>query len=1345
MILRRATFTTLLFLATLATFAQNSIHFKQINSVQGLSSNSVYAILKDSRGFMWFGTSFGLNRYDGYRVKKYFTTKNPRSLPENEIDDIQEDKSGNLWIKTLNSFAIYDYQKDCFYRNVPKYLLSIGFPSIRQIQFFFIDKSKNLWIYDGHTIYYYCFKEKRLRKYRQLGGKALATGRINSMIQMGPLYYFAHQSGLIEGLAPISNKIILRNYYLTRLTSHSEGFNMHPDNDKCIWLYSGFPCGAWRYDTKSGKWNHFDKDAPIEYRLSSNIVHKAIDDGKGNVWLATDHGGINIYNKHTNKVTYLYNDPTDPTTLGGNTLYTLYIDNGSIIWAGTFKKGVSYFSANAQKFTPYHLFNKNSSNSPNDINAICEDKNKNIWFGADGEGLVKLNRETNEMTFFKANGSSNSLSGNIIVSMMCDSKNRIWICTYLNGLCCYHDGKFTQYKHDPKNPNSLANNNIWDAVEDHYGNIWIGTLGLGVQMLNPQTGKFTTYNIRNGLSDIAISDICDNKKGKMFIGTTMGISEINIESFDINHLFPNNPIWGNLNVTCLYYDSRGWLWVGSSQGLSVYDEKRKKMSVINISKDMHGEIIKDIIEDDNKNMWVTTSEGLNNIIVDMNPTNHTFHYNILYYDESDGLQSTFFNGRSFCKAYDGKIFVGGAEGYNIIDPNNISYNHFQPKAVFTGLNIYNRSIDVDSTYYGDILLKHSLDQTQQIDLKYSEKMFSIEFSSLDYAVPSKSLYAYQLEGFNSNWIYTKENKVSFTNLDPGKYTLLVKAANSDGYWNNTPSVMTIVVHPPFWKTWKAYILYTLLILFGIFRYLKINKEKQEEKLRIQRIKMESKRQVEVNEMKLRFFTNISHDFRTPLALIITPLEKLIDEQSGNIKEQLTLIHKSAEQLLMLVNQLLDFRRLDVNKERLNLSEGNLIDVLKDICKSFEAYVNQKHIKLVFTSDSDELEMTFDKDKIEKIMMNLLSNAFKFTHEHGEIDVIESHNDNNVQIQVKDNGINIDDKDKEHIFERFYQVTQPKLNVGSGIGLHIVKEYIKLHGGQVTLTDNKPQGAIFTITLPIHKPDTLEDEEYDKQIADEINVNKDNRTPSILVVEDNENFKQFIMSCLKDDYSVYGADNGKDALEMLAQHEISVILSDIMMPVMDGLELCKHVKANINYSHIPVILLTARTTDEHKMEGLEYGADDYLTKPFNLKILKLRIKKFIEWNNRAHEAFRKKIDIKPSEITINSLDEKLMQKAMQKVEENISDPNFSVEELSEEVGMSRGHLYKKLISLTGKSPIEFIRIIRLKRSLQYLKESQMNVAEIAYEVGFNSPKIFSKYFKEEFGMTPSEYIKNNTNT
>ena len=303
----------------------------------------------------------------------------------------------------------------------------------------------------------------------------------------------------------------------------------------------------------------------------------------------------------------------------------------------------------------------------------------------------------------------------------------------------------------------------------------------------------------------------------------------------------------------------------------------------------------------------------------------------------------------------------------------------------------------------------------------------------------------------------------------------------------------------------------------------------------------------------------------------------------------------------------------------------------------------------------------------------------------------------------------------------------------------------MHGGQVTLTDNKPQGAIFTITLPIHKPDTLEEEEYDKQIADEINVNKDNRTPSILVVEDNENFKQFIMSCLKDDYSVYGACNGKDALEMLAQHEISIILSDIMMPVMDGLELCKHVKANINYSHIPVILLTARTTDEHKMEGLEYGADDYLTKPFNLKILKLRIKKFIEWNNRAHEAFRKKIDIKPSEITINSLDEKLMQKAMQKVEGNISNPDFSVEELSDEVGMSRGHLYKKLISLTGKSPIEFIRIIRLKRSLQYLKESQMNVAEIAYEVGFNSPKIFSKYFKEEFGMTPSEYIKNNMNT
>jgi signal transduction histidine kinase/ligand-binding sensor domain-containing protein/DNA-binding response OmpR family regulator len=1335
MILQKHIFIYLLVLLTISAKGQSTVHFKQITSEQGLSSNSVYAIIKDSRGFIWFGTSYGLNRYDGYGVKKYFNSSNKKSLPENDIKNLQEDGCGNLWIQTTNNFAIYNYQKDCFNCNVKTILSPIGINYSGNINFIYIDNNKDLWVYDGLRLFYYRFKEKQLHIYKQKRKGVLHTGRINAMRQVGNLFYLIHQSGLIECLAPIMNKVVSKSYYLCHFTNHTDPFYLYADNDDCLWVYSVFPSGAWMLNTKSGKWNHFYKEAKC-CKLTSNVVHDVMQDNKGNIWIAMDHGGINILNKKTLTMTDLQNDPTNPSTLGCNTVYKLYADKEGIMWAGTFKRGISYSSPNTQKFSTLYLSDKNNPINLNDINAICEDKNGFIWFGTDGQGLVRMNRTTNEMTHFTADGSSRSLSGDIIVTLMCDSKGRIWIGTYLNGLCCYKNGQFKQYRHDIKNENSLAQNNIWSIKEDKSGIIWIGTLGNGLQSLNPETGRFSTFT--KGLLSASITDLWFDNNNTLYVATSWGLNTMNTNTQKISHNIPENR-WKNQNISCLYMDSRRLLWVGSDKGLSVYDEKRNRIKYVILSEDSQADVIKGIVEDDNKNMWVTTNKGLNNILVEMNPVSRNFKCSVSHYDANDGIQSTFFNGRSFCKTRDGVMFLGSDNGYNIIDPNDIPYNRFLPKVVFTKLKIYNNSVAVDSTVNGHVILKQSFDETKKLDLNYSVKMFSIEFSSLDYAMPNKGQYAYKLEGFNSSWIETKENKVSFTNLDPGTYILKVKAANSDNYWNNTPSTITIVIHPPLWRTNKAYFLYLMLIIGTLYYYYRRDRKKQERKLQTQRIEMEAKRQNEVNEMKLRFFTNISHDFRTPLSLIITPLEKLLDEQSGELKKNLEVIHQSAVQLLNLVNQLLDFRRLDVNEEKLNLSEGNLIDVLKNKCMTFQSYVEQKNIKLNFFSDIPEFNMAFDKDKVDKIMMNLLSNAFKFTPERGEIDVTVKIDDKLVAVEIKDNGINISDKDKEHIFERFYQVKQPKLNVGSGIGLHIVKEYVKLLGGSITITDNQPSGAIFIFTLPVRKMSN-EESDKDEYFPTESTVKEKEERPTILVVEDNETFRNFVVDCLKEDYQTLSASDGREALQLLDKNEVSIILSDVMMPVMDGLELCKQVKTNVNFSHIPIILLTARTAEEHKMLGLEYGADDYITKPFNLKMLKLRINKFLEWNHWAHINFSHKIDINPSEITISSLDEKLMQKAIKKVEENMNNTELSVEELSTEVGMSRGHLYKKLMNITGKSPIEFIRIIRLKRSLQYLKESQMSISEIAYEVGFGSPKIYTKYFKDEYKITPSEYIK-----
>jgi CheY-like chemotaxis protein/AraC-like DNA-binding protein len=512
---------------------------------------------------------------------------------------------------------------------------------------------------------------------------------------------------------------------------------------------------------------------------------------------------------------------------------------------------------------------------------------------------------------------------------------------------------------------------------------------------------------------------------------------------------------------------------------------------------------------------------------------------------------------------------------------------------------------------------------------------------------------------------------------------------------------------------------------------------------MQSLKLNIEKQNEVNEAKMRFFTNISHDLRTPLSLIITPLEKLLGTAvlDKSIKEDIKLIHKNAVFMVDEVDQLLDLRKLENGDSSLNLSHGNLPELVKEVCNSFDGYTNKKNITLDVVLKSSSIRMDFDKNKIQRIVMNLLSNAFKYNIKNGSVvvtvDRVLGPEGELARIQVADTGIGILDKNKTKIFERFNQEARDSVYIGNGIGLHIVQEYVLLHGGKVVVRDNFDRGSVFIVTLPIStKHQQLFEQEVentDNQIIEE----REAELP-ILVVEDNDDFRKFITNCLKEHYPVMAASNGKQALKILAKQSVQMVISDIMMPVMDGLELCNCIKEDIRFSHIPVILLTARTSDEHILKGLKEGADDYITKPFNLDILLLRIKKIIEWGKNNHKAF-KAAEIEPSEITISSLDEQLISKAIALVEENMSDPDYSVEKLSTALGMSRGHFYKKLVAITGRAPIEFIRTIRIKRGRQFIEKSQLNISEIADKVGL-SPKQFAKYFKEMYGELPSSYNK-----
>ena len=649
-----------------------------------------------------------------------------------------------------------------------------------------------------------------------------------------------------------------------------------------------------------------------------------------------------------------------------------------------------------------------------------------------------------------------------------------------------------------------------------------------------------------------------------------------------------------------------------------------------------------------------------------------------------------------------------------------------------------------------------MNDVENVEFDYKQNIFSVSFASDNYNLPEKTQYMYKLEGFNNDWLTLPVgvHNVTFTNLAPGKYVLRVKAINSDGYVGIKEATLGIVVNPPFWMSWWAYLLYAagLVVVLFLARYRMLKRER--EKFHLQQIENEVAKNEEINNMKFRFFTNVSHELRTPLTLIISPLEGMLKETTDELQStRLQLMYRNAQRFLHLVNQLLDFRKGEMSTHQLSLSEGDIISYVHSVCNSFLLMADKKHIQFSFFSGIDTFSMAFDADKVGKIVMNLLSNAFKFTPEGGRVTVMIEHvtgTPDTLEIKIADTGIGISDVDKEHIFDRFYQADHKGVEetTGNGIGLSLVRDFVTLHEGEVKVFDNIGTGSVFVIQFPVKHVETqvqLPEEtgmsvgdEEDREMKEEVREETGRKDfPLLLVVDDNEDFRIFMRYSLELQYRVKLAVNGNEAWEMMQEELPDLVISDVMMPQMDGNELCRLIKQDKRIAHIPVILLTARQNTEAKLEGLQTGADDYVTKPFNMTILVLRIRKLIELS-RYHRVTQGMIDPAPSEIVITSLDEKLIEKAIKYVEDNMSRTELSVEELSRELGMSRVHLYKKLLQITGKTPIEFIRVIRLKRAAQLLRESQLHVSEVAFEVGFNNPKYFSRYFKDEFGVLPSVY-------
>ncbi|UCH14500.1 MAG: response regulator, partial [Bacteroidales bacterium] len=1245
---------TVLFFLTFVVFNHvsqpSNFKFSHIDINNGLSNNQINCILKDSMGFMWFGTMSGLNRFDGYNFKIFrHDLRDTGSISDNYVWNLFEDHLGRLWVGTRSGFNMYDPCTETFIRDPSSFLRSLNIRD-ESLSDIYKDSSGNYWYISYETGLYKYNKQtnKTLNiNHNTNDSSSIATNYIADIYEDHlNNFWIIHHNGMLEKIDHKNHRVIYRNDFLYRkYNGEYLEYGLFVDSDEDLWIYvSNYARGIFYFNIDRQSFQHFYAGSK-DVSLNTNIVRGVEQDNNDLIWIGTDHGGINLVDKKTFTIKYLIHNDEDENSLCQNSITSLFKDDLGIMWAGTFKKGISYYNEDIFKFRLFkHQASDPTSLSYDDVNCFTEDIKGNLWIGTNGGGLLYYDRINNTFVQYLHNPENrNSISNDIIVSLCIDHLQNLWIGTYYGGLNCFDGKKFRNYRHNPADPQSISDDRVWEIFEDSGKNLWIGTLGGGLDKFDRNNNVFIHHRSGrpNSIQSDFISSIIEDREGNLWIGSADGIDFLDSQAGLFTHYThdADNPAsLSNNNIIIIIEDVRGHIWVGTREGLNLFNRKDETFSVFRMEDGLPDNTISTILEDNNGNLWISTPNGLSNLLISKNLNSSEYTFRFKNYDETDGLQGKEFNENAACKTRHGELIFGGPNGFNIFHPDNIKDNTVVPELVFTDFQIFNKSIGVNEKSTGRVVLKQSITLTREIILKYRENVFSIEFAALSYSHPGKNNYAYILEGFNSDWLLTdgSQRKATFTNLDPGEYVFKVKASNNDGYWNEDGASLRIKILPPFWKTPLAFVIYVIFIIGILLFSRRLILERERINHRMQQERQEAKHMHELDMMKIKFFTNVSHELRTPLSLIASPLDRMMKStKNPDQKRQFLLISRNVRRLLNLVNQLLDFRKMEVEEFTYNPVESDIISYIKDISESFTDMAEKKKISFSVQSGIKKLEMLFDHDKLEKIMFNLLSNAFKFTPEHGSISVNlnlvslnkdPANNKKLLNITVCDTGIGIPEDKHDKIFDRFFQNVVPGSsgNKGSGIGLALTKEFVKLHGGTISMKGEPDKGSSFFVLLPVKNVDDyiadqlftdIVDQSYningkEKTASRQDNTNIDNKKPLILLVEDNHDFRFYLKDNLKQNYNIIEAGSGKEGWKKTLNAIPDLIVSDILMSEMDGIELCRKIKNDQRTSHIPVILLTARAGDKDKVEGYNTGADEYITKPFNFEILQSRIKNLI---------------------------------------------------------------------------------------------------------------------------------------
>lgn len=1327
-----------------------------------LSSSLINQIYQDKKGFIWIATENGLNKFDGMKFSTYkHIPENTSSLKSDYVRTLFEDSNGNFWVGCIDGLMLYDRASDSF-REVKMYNGNKQvFPHVTCI---IETRNKEIWITtSGQGVF----------SVRNHNGETRAEVRLRDILTSNYLYlmfedslgnlWIASENDGLNLYSPKTGKIEAFTAPGTITSNNISSIAEDRQGNLFVGILTG---GLHKYNAKTKSFE------VIQYYKRTQLMVKDLLVSKENIlYIGTEGQGLKVYNPDKNIVED-YETGSALIDFTKGKIYSILQDKDNNLWLGISQKGILFIPDTKNKFSYYGQKSiKNNPIGESAVMSVYKDRGDILWVGTNTEGIYGINENGQRIAHYSQTASPNSIS-NTILSIYEDSNNDFWVGSYTKGLA----------KLDRKTGNcyyikELINEKIYSICEDNYKNLIIGTYGVGFYKLDLTSGKLTHYESQkrenddfsvDELGNDWINDILVDSQGLIWFAHYKGVSCFDPKKNTFLNYMNTNTIQPGNVVYCLQEDVVGNIWIGASDGLSIFDKKSQVLKKYTTKDGLSSNVICGICEDRDGNMWISTYTGINKFIVSEN--------RFINYYAGDGLQGNEFTRGARYKDDKGKIYFGGIYGITNFYPEDITETKKQLEVSITDFYIFNRAIKQGDRSGGRDVVAESVQDADEFHLAYNDNTFSIEFSAFEFTNPERIIYQYMIEEISQDWTnsYPGINRVTYTNLSPGTYTFKLRASDYDNY--SEIKTIRIVISPPWYLSPWAYAAYSILIVLLIlfvanYIYARV-RHKQEALIR--------EHQEQINEAKLQFFINISHEIRTPMTLIINPLEKLIvDNKDAALQKTYVMIYRNAQRILRLINQLMDIRKLDKGQMQLHFRETDIVGFIEDLMMTFEYLAQRKNISFNFIHKDEKLNVWIDLNNFDKVLLNILSNAFKYTPDNGNITIeLTTGEDDSVkgalrkyfEILIQDDGIGIDKDKIEQIFERFYQISNDftNANFGTGIGLHLARSLVYLHYGSIRAENRTDmQGTRFVVRIPLGsdhlKAKELEDG-GDKDLTTEkiltsaisneltnssIEENAEKKVKPrtkyrILIVEDEDEIRDYIKNELISEYKITVSENGKKALDIALTELPDLIISDVMMPEMDGITLVRKVKQNININHIPVILLTAKSTPENKIEGLDIGADAYISKPFSTDVLKSTISNLLENRIRLKNKYsgNQYPENKVQNIEIKSSDETLMERIMKIINENLSNPELSVEMLAANVGMSRVHMHRKLKELTNQSARDFIKSIRLKQAAQLLANKKLSISEVAYATGFSNLSHFSSSFREFYGMSPKEYVESN---